>query len=122
MNIVGWLDTKTLPKVGEVFFGICPTSRHGVCIRTRPTQACSERCNPLWRVEKWMPLKEVIGACNKLTKYHEALRLALYHLRKIKVEPGIPNKAVLSTAIDNIEYLINKMETNDAINRTSGTK
>lgn len=102
-----WRTTSEFPECGRVYIGPAPGYRNGVCVRKRPSTNGTMHTWPLLGMTKWMYLDEVLEIMDCVESMSKGCEVALYRLRSIMLENGIPDKRAIERDIDKIQWYMN---------------
>lgn len=102
-----WRTSGELPECGRAYIGLAPGYRNGICIRKRPSTAGTMHSWPLLGITKWMYLDEALDIMNCVESMSKGCEVALYRLRSIMLENGVPDKKAIARDIDKIQWYMN---------------
>lgn len=102
-----WRTTSEYPDCGRVYIGPAPGYRNGVCVRKRPSTNGTMHAWPLLGMTKWMYLDELLDIMDCVESMSKGCEVALYRLRSIILENGIPDKRAIERDIDKIQWYMN---------------
>lgn len=102
-----WRTTNELPECGRVYIGPAPGYRNGICVRKRPSTSGTMNAWPLLGMTKWMYLDELLDIIDCVESMSKSCEVALYRLRSIVIENGIPDKKAIERDIDKIQWYMN---------------
>ena len=102
-----WRTNGELPECGRAYIGPAPGYRNGICIRKRPITNGTMHTWPLLGMTKWMYLDEALDILNCVESMSKGCEVALYRLRSIMLENGIPDKQAIKRDIDKIQWYMN---------------
>ena len=91
-----------LPECGKPYFGVAPGYRHGVTVRVRPHSNGTANAFPLLGIDRWLYLEDVIEVLDCADNYSKAVETALYRLRSILADNGLPDKRLIENDIKRI--------------------
>lgn len=102
-----WRTNNELPECGRAYIGPAPGYRNGVCVRKRPSTNGTMHTWPLLGMTKWMYLDELLAIMDCVESMSKGCEVALYRLRSIMLEKGIPDKRAIERDIDKIQFYMN---------------
>lgn len=102
-----WRTNGELPECGRVYIGPAPGYRNGLCVRKRPSTGGTMNTWPLLGMTKWMYLDELLEIMDCVESMSKGCEVALYRLRSIMLENGIPDKQAIKRDIDRIQFYMN---------------
>lgn len=102
-----WHTTGEFPEYGRAYIGPAPGYRNGVCVRKRPRTNGTMHTWPLLGMTKWMYLDEALDILNCVENMSKSCEVALYRLRSIMLEKGVPDKRAIERDIDKIQFYMN---------------
>ena len=102
-----WRTTSECTECGRVYIGPAPGYRNGVCVRKRPSTNGTMHTWPLLGMTKWMYLDELLASMDCVESTSKGCEVALYRLRSIMLEKGIPDKRAIERDIDKIQWYMN---------------
>ena len=102
-----WRTNGELPECGRVYIGPAPGYRNGLCVRKRPSTGGTMHTWPLLGMTKWMYLDELLEIMDCVESMSKGCEVALFRLRSIMLENGIPDKQAIKRDIDKIQWYMN---------------
>lgn len=102
-----WRTNGELPECGRVYIGPAPGYRNGLCVRKRPSTSGTMHTWPLLGMTKWMYLDELLEIMDCVESMSKGCEVALFRLRSIMLENGVPDKQAIKRDIDRIQFYMN---------------